>query len=126
MSIEPTEQGPPSSRKGGLTHAAKPAIDIGELIRSGEFRGEFKPRESAPERKSRLGIEAAKAKHLLWKERAIPIVTLLGVSAIAAICVAIALRPEPSEDKKWAMSILAAIVSGGVGYLARGNATKSD
>lgn len=122
MSIEPTRQDPPPPER----RRARPTKDLDDLLRTHHVTGEFRPRESKAERESRLGIEEAKARHGLWKEKAILIFTLFGVGAIAVTCLTVALRPGPSEDKKWAMSVLAAIVSGGVGYLARGGATKSD
>lgn len=63
--------------------------------------------------------------HQLWKEKVILVATLLGLGVIAGTCLVVAIRPGASEDKKWAMSIVASIVSVGVGYLG-GRASKSD
>lgn len=121
MPDEPTQQGPPP-RKGGR---ARPTKDLDDLRRTHHVTGEFRPRESKAERESRLRIEEEKAKHLLLKEKVILVSTVLGMGVIVLACLVL-LCYGPSEDKKWAMSVLAAIVSAGVGYMARGSAGKPD
>ena len=76
-----------------------------------------KPRETRAELQSHLKVEEEKARHERWKEKAVLLAVLVGLSVIAAACLVVVFFPGPSEDKKWAMSILAAIVSGGLGYL---------
>jgi hypothetical protein len=53
------------------------------------------------------------------------LVVLIGLTVMTFTCLVIALLPGPSEDKKWAMAVLASIVSAGVGYLG-GRASKPD
>jgi hypothetical protein len=84
---------------------------------------EFKSREKPQELKARLQTEEKKAEHELWKEKIILRIVLAGLSTITLACLVVALIPGPSEDKKWAMAILASIVSAGVGYLG-GRASK--
>jgi len=90
------------------------------------FSGDFKPRESDAEINSRIQRENAKAEHTLWKEKAVLIATLVGVAIVVLFCLYVAIRPDAPEDKKWAMSIMASIVSGGVGYLAGGRGKSSE
>jgi hypothetical protein len=124
MPTEPSEPG--STRKSSPTRSRNEPVDLVELVRTGHLTGKIESPEFPAERRSRLIIEEAKVKHELRKEMVILVATLIGLGTIFLLCLVIAIRPGPSEDKKWAMSVLATIVSGGVGYLARGRANKPD
>jgi hypothetical protein len=124
MPSDPIESVPPQTKVGSSRPESSP-LDFSELIRSGHLDAKIKPRELPAERASRLTIDEAKARHQLWKEKVVLVATLIGLGSISIVCFAIALRPEPSEDKKWAMAILGSIVAGGIGYLG-GRASKPD
>ena len=117
----PTGQG----RRAARPRPGEVSLDLAGLLTSRRVKVEIPPRETSPELQSRLRIEEAKAAHQLWKDKLILVVTLALLVVVAISCLVVAFRPGPSEDKKWAMSVLASIVSLGVGYLG-GRAGKGD
>ena len=76
------------------------------------------PREDPAERDSRLRIEEANAAHQRRKELILHIAALLVISVVLAVCVwTIVKTNSTEEDKKWAVPILSAIVTGLIGYV---------
>jgi hypothetical protein len=93
-----------------------------------DVKGEFRTTETRDERRSRLKIaedeaahklssEAARNKHEHRKDFLILVFVLVALSAVAIVCGYIACFGADSEDRKWAMTVLAAIVSLGAGYI---------
>lgn len=92
------------------------SVDLNALSEAHYVTGEFRPREDESERDARLRTEEAQAAHERSKDLLILKFVLFGLTAICVACLYGALAGQP-EDKKWAMSVLASIVSGGLGYL---------
>lgn len=115
----------PGERRPSPRKPKESPIDILGLIRSGHLTGEIKPRLSPQELRSRIQRDDDDAAHERRKEMIILIALLIGIGAIFGACLTVALRPGPSEDKKWAMSILASIVSAGLGYIT-GRSSRAD
>jgi hypothetical protein len=90
--------------------------DLEQLAKSFDVR--VNPPEKDDERAARLRSEEADAKHTRWKGTVGFFVALGGVVAIGWICVESLRNTAASPDaQKWAMTALAAMVSGGLGYL---------
>jgi hypothetical protein len=85
------------------------------------FKVKIESHELPAELVSRLWKEKGDAWVQWGKEAILFLAAIAGVGFIVVACFRIATNPGGSpEDKKWATSILASIVSGVVGYLIRG------
>jgi hypothetical protein len=87
------------------------------LLSSRQFEYEVKSRPTLPEVQSRLRIEEAQSAHERRKDLLILMATLIALALVVISCLVVVFQAGPSEDKKWAMSVIASIVSGGIGYL---------
>lgn len=96
--------------------AKKEPADFADLVRYGVLTGEIRQREQRIETQSRLRRQEAYESHCRRKEMIILASVLFGLALICGGCLMVALIGQP-EDKKWAMSVLASIVSAGVGFL---------
>ncbi len=76
-------------------------------------------RESRNEEDARIKRLEKAEDHERRKELLILATVLIGLAVIGASCLFVALRPGPSEDKKWAMAVLASIDSFGIGHASR-------
>lgn len=62
--------------------------------------------------------DPADAAHRRRKDLALFMFALLGAGAIGAYCLWVLIEPSTSaDDKKWAQSVLTAIITGLIGYL---------
>jgi hypothetical protein len=108
--MEPKPTGPrPTSRA--------PRATLVDFLSSRQLKAVIETRETRSEIQSRLRIAEAQAAHERRKDFLILVATLVGLAMVAVACLVVAFLPGQSEDKKWAMSVLASIVSGGLGYL---------
>ena len=113
---------PGPARKGRRNRDTLPFLTVGSAAGSHKFKVES--RESRLEIVSRLQVEKAKSDHDLRKDFALFLVVLGIVVAATLACLFIVLSNRyPLTIQNAAMALLAAIVSGGVGY-ATGKASK--
>lgn len=99
-------------------------IDLNELANRPDHQLTLTPREDPVERDSRLRIEEANATHQRRKELILHIAALLVMGVVLGVCVWTIIKTDSSEaDKKWAVPILSAMVTGLIGYVT-GRATK--
>lgn len=102
--------------------SSKQLVDIAELADKLKWTGSF-TREAPSEREHRLEQAALDARFKRWQTVALFSVTLVGLVAIASLSIDTIRDPNASAaEKGWARSLVTAIVSGGVGYLVRGQA----
>ena len=74
--------------------------------------------ETAPDRDSRIREAEADARTRRTKETVLFFAVIVGVVLLAIVAVKLILSPTSSpDDKKWATTILSAMVTGGIGYL---------
>ena len=117
METPDEETGNPTSvRKGRRMRATIPLCDVGLATGGHKFKVESK--ESRLEVVARLEVEKAKSDHDLRKDFALFLVVLGIVVAATLACLFIVLSNRyPLNIQNAAMALLAAIVSGGVGYV---------
>ena len=96
--------------------AKKEPIEFGDLVRYSVLTGEIQQKKQRIEIESRLRIEEARDQHVRRKDTIILVAVLIGLGVICGACLIVAFVGS-AEDKKWAMSVLAAIVSAGVGFI---------
>lgn len=120
MAPQPGEEGGPPDAEGQpprrKPRAKKEPIEFGDLVRYGVLTGKIEQKEQRIEVESRLRIEEARDRHARRKDLMILIAVLIGLGAICGACLVVAFIGS-ADDKKWAMSVPAAIVSTGVGFL---------
>jgi len=111
-----------------MSKSLPPPIELQELLGKTSLGDEIKKEvtsitfegrsETPEERVSRLRQDEWKTKVKLFKEIAVSLAALLGGGIIIFIAVDIIRNPSASaDDKKWATSIIASVVSGLIGYL---------
>jgi hypothetical protein len=84
-----------------------PPLDLNTLARVGRYELSVKSLEDPED-----------ARHRRRKDLLLLSVALLGLCAIGFFCVWVLMSPSASaDDKKWAQSVLTAIVAGLIGYL---------
>jgi heme A synthase len=99
-------------------------IDLNDLVNNPTHQLSIVPREEPVERSARLEIEKADAAHKRQIDFALHIAAFVVVSVALCLCVWAIVRAEATaEDKKWATTLLTAIVTGFVGYVT-GRSTK--
>jgi heme A synthase len=97
-------------------------IDLNDLANKHQLS--IVPREGPAERDARLEIEKAEAAHRRRIDFALHIAAFVVVSVALCLCVwAIVRANSTAEDKRWATTLLTAIVTGFVGYVT-GKSTK--
>ena len=99
-------------------------IDLNDLANKPDHQLSIVPREEPTERESRLEIERANAAHKRRIDFALHIAAFVVVGVALSLCVwAIVREGSTAEDKRWATTLLTAIVTGFVGYVT-GRSTK--
>ena len=99
-------------------------IDLNDLANKPDHQLSIVPREEPSEREARLEIERANAAHKRRIDFALHIAAFVVVGVALSLCVwAIVRESSTSEDKRWATTLLTAIVTGFVGYVT-GRSTK--
>lgn len=99
-------------------------IDLNDLANKPDHQLSIVPREEPAQREARLEIEKADAAHKRRIDFALHIAAFIVVGAALCLCVwAIVRAGSTSEDKRWATTLLTAIVTGFVGYVT-GRSTK--
>jgi heme A synthase len=99
-------------------------IDLNDLANKPDHQLSIVPREDPSERDARLEIETANAAHKRQIDFALHIAAFVVVSVTLCLCVwAIVREGSTAEDKRWATTLLTAIVTGFVGYVT-GRSTK--
>jgi len=94
--------------------------DLGAIIKG--LRWEAKSHESPREIQARIEHEAAEAVHQRHKDLLITRAVLITVGVVTALCITVVLLPGiPSENAKWATTLLTTIVSAGLGYMTGKN-----
>lgn len=102
------------------TRRSRPSINLSALLSDPDQleKLQFSRPESPDEREARLRLQHTQATIKLIKEIVIFSAGVIGVILIAWICVAIIRDVTTSvDDKKWAQTILAGIITSVVGYL---------
>jgi hypothetical protein len=99
-------------------------IDLNDLASKPDHQLSIVPREEPSEREARLEIERANAAHKRRINFALHIAAFVVVGVALCLCVwAIVREVSTAEDKRWATTLLTAIVTGFVGYVT-GRSTK--
>lgn len=99
-------------------------IDLNDLANKSDHQLSIVPREEPAERNARLEIERADAAHKRRIDFALHIAAFVVVGVALCLCVWAIVRADSSvDDKKWATTLLTAIVTGFVGYVT-GRSTK--
>jgi hypothetical protein len=99
-------------------------IDLNDLANRPDHQLSIVPREEPAEREARLEIEKANAAHKRRIDLALHIAAFVVVGVALCLCVwAIVREGSTAEDKRWATTLLTAIVTGFVGYVT-GRSTK--
>jgi hypothetical protein len=99
-------------------------IDLNDLANKPDHQLSIVPREEPAEREARLEIEKADAAHKRRIDLALHIAAFVAVGVALCLCVwAIVRENSTAEDKRWATTLLTAIVTGFVGYVT-GRSTK--
>jgi lipopolysaccharide/colanic/teichoic acid biosynthesis glycosyltransferase len=99
-------------------------IDLNDLANKPDHQLSIVPREEPSEREARLEIERANAVHKRRIDFALHIAAFVVVGVALCLCVwAIVRESSTGEDKRWATTLLTAIVTGFVGYVT-GRSTK--
>ena len=93
-------------------------IDLNDLANKPDHQLSIVPREEPAERDARLEIEKANAAHKRRIEFTLHFAAFVVVGVALSLCVwAIVRESSTAEDKKWASTLLTAIVTGFVGYV---------
>lgn len=93
-------------------------IDLNDLANKPDHQLSIVPREEPAERNARLEIGKADAAHKRRIDFALHIAAFIVVGVALCLCVwAIVSAALSAEDKKWATTLLTAIVTGFVGYV---------
>jgi hypothetical protein len=99
-------------------------IDLNALANKPDHQLSIVPREEPAEREARLVIEKANAAHKRRIDFALHVAAFVVVGVALSLCIwAIVRASSTIEDKKWATTLLTAIVTGFVGYVT-GRSTK--
>lgn len=99
-------------------------IDLNDFANNPDHQLSIVPREEPAEREARLEIEKANAAHKRRIDFALHIAAFVVVGVALCLCVwAIVGENSAAEDKRWATTLLTAIVTGFVGYVT-GRSTK--
>lgn len=99
-------------------------IDLNDLANRPDHQLSIVPREESAEREARLEIEKADAAHKRRIDFALHVAAFVVVGVALCLCVwAIVREGSTTEDKRWATTLLTAIVTGFVGYVT-GRSTK--
>jgi hypothetical protein len=102
--------------------AAAKQLDIGGLANRPGWKAEIKTVEDPLELQHRLQQDALEGKWHRWKDGATFAAVLVGLGCIVWLCFGITRDPSSTpEDRKWAMAVLASIVTGGMGFLVGKN-----
>jgi len=97
-------------------------IDLNDLANRHQLS--IVPREEPDQRDSRIRIEEASAAHGRRKDLLLLTSALVVIGVALCLCVwAIVREDSTTEDKKWAVPLLTAIVTGLLGYVV-GRGTK--
>jgi hypothetical protein len=97
-----------------------PRVDLGNLAQARGLEVDFRvnSREVPEERDHRLRIMDEDARHARWRISAVYTIAILAVLGVTIVCTIIVLNPDSSpEDKAWARPILAATVTGLLGFV---------
>ena len=114
MESDPEGQhAPESEKKSSPRRAAKPTLDLDAAHRTLKFES----REHPDELTARLKRQDKEDDHVRRKELIVLAFVTIFLTAIATSCLVVAWQPGSSEDKKWAMAVLASIVSVATGYI---------
>ncbi len=93
-------------------------IDLNDLANKPDHQLSIVPREEPIEREARLELEKANAAHKRRIDFALHVAAFVVVGVALSLCVwAIIRESATAEDKKWATTLLTAIVTGFVGYV---------
>jgi hypothetical protein len=88
---------------------------INALISSKDFH--FESREDPQERRSRIAIKEAQARHELWRDKILLVACLVALGVLGVVCLLFLFLPgQSTESRTWAAASLTAIVSGVVNY----------
>jgi hypothetical protein len=99
-------------------------LDLNDLANRKDHQLSIVPREEPAERTARLEIEKANAAHKRRIEFALHIAAFVVVAVGLSLCVwAIVKEGSNTEERRWATTLLTAIVTGFVGYVT-GRSTK--
>jgi multidrug resistance efflux pump len=93
-------------------------IDLNELANRPDHQLSIVPREEPTEREARIAIEKADAAHKRRIDFALHIAAFAVAGVALILCIwAIVRESSSAEDKRWATTLLTAIVTGFVGYV---------
>ena len=99
-------------------------IDLNDLANRPDHQLSIVPREEPTEREARLEIEKADAVHKRRIDFALHLAAFVVVGVALCLCVWAIIRADATADeRKWATTLLTAIVTGFVGYVT-GRSTK--
>ena len=99
-------------------------IDLNDLANKPDHQLSIVPREEPEERSARIEIEIADAAHKRRIDFALHIAAFIVAGVALILCIwAIVRESSTAEDKRWATTLLTAIVTGFVGYVT-GRSTK--
>ena len=91
-------------------------LDLNQLLKKGTV--ELGPTETDDERSARLRREERRDKVDHFKSVTLFIVAIGGIVALGTVCGWVALDAQAdAETRKWAQTLLTAIVSGGLAFL---------
>jgi hypothetical protein len=91
-------------------------LDLAKVTR--QYKLELKSHELPQEMQARLEKERLEARNERIKDLILFVAVIIGVASVGGVCIWFVVGPSHSaDDKKWAFSVLASIVSAGVGYL---------
>jgi hypothetical protein len=94
------------------------SANLGQIINNPDYVFTIDRIEDPEVRSSRLRREEADARWGRWKEGFLLVFVATGVGVVVYYCFSVVTSPaSTADDKKWATSILTAIVSGAVGVL---------
>lgn len=93
-------------------------LDLNELANRPDHQLTLAPRADPAERETRLRIEEADAGHRRRKDLILHIAALVVIGVALGLCVWVIVKGDSTvEDKRWAGTVITAIVTGLVGYV---------
>jgi hypothetical protein len=113
---ESSGEGPdPPGKRRVRKRPNKQTDDLRAFLETQELR--FESLEKPDERRSRLSIKEAQARHELWRDKVMIFACLIGLSILGLVSILFLFLPgQPSETRTWAIATPSAIVSGVVTY----------
>ena len=109
-----------------VEHASPSKLDLNAVVaQHPNLSLQIGPTETVEERQQRLSEQRADNRVARYKDAAIFMTLLIALAVTFGLAVWLLVSSAPAEEKRWATSILSAVVAGGIGYVTGKGSAKA-